>query len=54
VGGQQFENRRHFFAAAAQSMRRILVEKARGLVVAGTVLPSARRRQSFPFLPTFD
>ena len=29
VGDQQFENRRHFFAAAAQSMRRILVERAR-------------------------
>jgi RNA polymerase sigma factor (TIGR02999 family) len=30
AGGQQFENRRHFFAAAAESMRRILVEWARG------------------------
>ncbi len=29
VGDQQFANRRHFFAAAAQSMRRILVESAR-------------------------
>ena len=29
VGEQQFENRRHFFAAAAESMRRILVERAR-------------------------
>src|SRR6202521_5250873 len=29
VGDQQFENRRHFFAAAAQAMRRILVESAR-------------------------
>jgi RNA polymerase sigma factor (TIGR02999 family) len=29
VGDQQFENRRHFFAAAAEAMRRILVEKAR-------------------------
>ena len=29
VGDQQFENRRHFFAAAAQAMRRILVERAR-------------------------
>ncbi len=29
LGGQQFENRRHFFAAAAEAMRRILVERAR-------------------------
>ena len=27
---QQFKNRRYFFAAAAEAMRRILVEKARG------------------------
>src|SRR5215467_9369878 len=29
VGEQQFDNRRHFFAAAAEAMRRILVENAR-------------------------
>jgi RNA polymerase sigma factor (TIGR02999 family) len=29
VGDQRFENRRHFFAAAAEAMRRILVEQAR-------------------------
>jgi RNA polymerase sigma factor (TIGR02999 family) len=29
VGDQHFENRRHFFAAAAEAMRRILVETAR-------------------------
>ena len=29
VGDQQFANRRHFLAAAAQAMRRILVESAR-------------------------
>jgi len=29
VDEQQFENRRHFFAAAAEAMRRILVERAR-------------------------
>ena len=29
VGDQQFENRGHFFGAAAQTMRRILVENAR-------------------------
>jgi RNA polymerase sigma factor (TIGR02999 family) len=29
VGDQQFANRRHFFAAAAEAMRRILVESAR-------------------------
>ena len=29
VGDQHFENRRHFFAAAAQAMHRILVENAR-------------------------
>src|SRR3954451_20208767 len=29
VGDQCFENRRHFFAAAAEAMRRILVENAR-------------------------
>src|SRR6516225_8142524 len=29
VGDQQFDNRRHFLAAAAAAMRRILVENAR-------------------------
>lgn len=29
VGDQHFENRRHFFAAAGEAMRRILVENAR-------------------------
>ncbi len=29
IGDEQFENRRHFFAAAAEAMRRILVENAR-------------------------
>ncbi len=29
VGEQRFENRRHFFAAAAEAMRRILVDRAR-------------------------
>jgi RNA polymerase sigma factor (TIGR02999 family) len=29
VGEQHFDNRRHFFAAAAEAMRRILVENAR-------------------------
>jgi RNA polymerase sigma factor (TIGR02999 family) len=29
VGDQKFESRKHFFAAAAQAMRRILVENAR-------------------------
>jgi RNA polymerase sigma factor (TIGR02999 family) len=29
VGDQQFANRRHFFAAAAQAMRRILIDRAR-------------------------
>jgi RNA polymerase sigma factor (TIGR02999 family) len=29
VGDQRFENRRHFLAAAAEAMRRILVENAR-------------------------
>jgi RNA polymerase sigma factor (TIGR02999 family) len=29
VGDQQFDNRGHFFAAAAQAMRRILIESAR-------------------------
>jgi RNA polymerase sigma factor (TIGR02999 family) len=29
VGGQSFDSRSHFFAAAAQAMRRILVENAR-------------------------
>jgi RNA polymerase sigma factor (TIGR02999 family) len=29
VGDQHFENRRHFFACAAEAMRRILVENAR-------------------------
>src|SRR5256714_14846137 len=29
AGDQKFDNRRHFFAAAAPAMRRILVENAR-------------------------
>jgi RNA polymerase sigma factor (TIGR02999 family) len=29
VGNQAFHNRRHFFAAAAQAMRRVLVDRAR-------------------------
>src|SRR6266852_2048904 len=29
IGDQQFANRRHFFAAAAEAMRRILVDRAR-------------------------
>lgn len=29
VGDRQFENRRHFFAAAAEAMRRILIDNAR-------------------------
>src|SRR5262249_61655970 len=29
VGDQQFDNRGHFFAAAAEAMRRILVDRAR-------------------------
>jgi RNA polymerase sigma factor (TIGR02999 family) len=29
VGDQQFANRRHFFAAAAKAMRRILIDRAR-------------------------
>jgi RNA polymerase sigma factor (TIGR02999 family) len=29
AGGQDWDNRRHFFAAAAEAMRRILVENAR-------------------------
>src|SRR3954465_1064736 len=29
AGNQHFENRRHFFAAAAEAMRRILVDGAR-------------------------
>jgi len=29
LGAQQFQNRAHFFAAAAEAMRRILVERAR-------------------------
>src|SRR5947209_14196260 len=37
VGDQQFANRRHFFAAAAQAMRRILVESARRKQIAPRV-----------------
>lgn len=29
VGGQQFKNRAHFFAVAAEAMRRILIDRAR-------------------------
>ena len=37
VGAEQFANRRHFFAAAAQAMRRILVESARRKQLIGRV-----------------
>src|SRR5262245_27836169 len=37
VGDQQFANRRHFYAAAAQAMRRILVESARRKLLAPRV-----------------
>src|ERR1700688_1762036 len=30
VGDQQFDGRPHFFAAAAEAMRRVLVDRARG------------------------
>lgn len=31
VGDQQFDGRAHFFAAAAEAMRRVLVDRARGI-----------------------
>src|ERR1051325_7420276 len=34
IGDQQFDGRGHFFAAAAEAMRRILVDHARGRVAA--------------------
>jgi RNA polymerase sigma factor (TIGR02999 family) len=34
IGDQQFDNRGHFFAAAAEAMRRILVDHARGRAAA--------------------
>ena len=37
VGDQQFANQRHFFAAAAEAMRRILIESARRKQLAPTV-----------------
>jgi RNA polymerase sigma factor (TIGR02999 family) len=37
VGDQQFANRRHFFAAAAQAMRRILIDAARRKLLAPRV-----------------
>ena len=37
IGDQQFANRGHFFAAAAQAMRRILVESARRKQLIGRV-----------------
>src|SRR5262249_50062588 len=40
-GDQQFANRRHFFAAAAQAMRRILID-------------AARRKQAAPRVPIED
>jgi RNA polymerase sigma factor (TIGR02999 family) len=41
VGDRQFANRRHFYAAAAQAMRRILID-------------AARRRQLAPRVPLGD
>jgi RNA polymerase sigma factor (TIGR02999 family) len=34
AGGQQFENRGHFFAAAGEAMRRILIDRARARATA--------------------
>jgi RNA polymerase sigma factor (TIGR02999 family) len=34
IGNQQFNGRRHFYAAAAEAMRRILIERARGKATA--------------------
>jgi RNA polymerase sigma factor (TIGR02999 family) len=46
VGDQQFDNRGHFFAAAAEAMRRILIERARHKQTrkAGGRSPSRPRR----------
>jgi hypothetical protein len=43
VGDQQFANRRHFFGAAAEAMRRILVDNARP---AATMKAAARMARS--------
>jgi RNA polymerase sigma factor (TIGR02999 family) len=42
VGGQRFDGRGHFFAAAAEAMRRILVESARRRATLKRGGPSAR------------
>ena len=48
IGERQFENRDHFFAAAAEAMRRILVEKARrrGRIKRGAELERADYHES--------
>jgi RNA polymerase sigma factor (TIGR02999 family) len=48
---QSFANRRHFFAAAAQAMRRILIESARGKA---RVKRGGGRRREHPDLDALD
>jgi RNA polymerase sigma factor (TIGR02999 family) len=47
VGEQQFANRRHFFAAAAEAMRRVLIENARRK---GRLKHGGEHRRAFPDL----
>jgi hypothetical protein len=46
VGDQQFANRRHFFAAGAEAMRRTLIDRARARWVAldGVAAPEPKER----------
>ena len=46
IGERQFCNRRHFFAAAAEAMRRILIESARQRAAETRGRPAARGRRS--------
>jgi RNA polymerase sigma factor (TIGR02999 family) len=44
IGDQQFDGRGHFFAAAAEAMRRILIDRARQ----GSAIKHGGRRQQVP------
>ena len=44
-GGESWENRRHFYFAAAEAMRRILIEHARGRARLKRGGPDAKRRR---------
>jgi len=54
AGGQHFENRRHFFAAAGEAMRRVLVDHARRKLSARRGGLAQRQPMADPAAPDAD